>query len=137
MKVYLSLFFVLSLLSCKQEVEDIQLLNGYWEIEKVVFQNGESKEYTVNEAIDHFTLEENFEGYRVKVKPLLDGTVEVITDGETIKVIQENDIWQIQYTTPFSNWTETIKKLNQDHLELLNEEKRTYIYKRHSATEQP
>jgi len=42
MVLVLSLFFV----SCKQEIkpEDIAKLNGYWEIEKVVFDKGEDKD---------------------------------------------------------------------------------------------
>ena len=51
------LFLVFSLLvSCKQSITeaDLQNLNGYWEIEKVMLPDGEKKEYKINETVDFF-----------------------------------------------------------------------------------
>ncbi|HEY1194689.1 MAG TPA: hypothetical protein VGE71_10980, partial [Flavobacterium sp.] len=54
MILVLSLLFV----SCKQEIKpaDIAKLNGYWEIEKVVFEKGEQKDYKMNETFDFFQI---------------------------------------------------------------------------------
>ena len=45
--VLLSVLFT----SCKQQIKpaDIAKINGYWEIEKVVFDEGEDKEYGANQ----------------------------------------------------------------------------------------
>jgi hypothetical protein len=50
----LSLFFV----GCQQKIEpsDIAKLNGYWEIEKVVFDKGEDKDYSINISYDFLRL---------------------------------------------------------------------------------
>ena len=49
-KIILVLFF-LSILSCKSDVkpEDLQQLNGFWEIEKVQMPDGSTKEFKINE----------------------------------------------------------------------------------------
>ncbi len=41
-------FLILLISSCRQKItqQDIEKLNGYWEIEKVVFANGKEKKYS-------------------------------------------------------------------------------------------
>ena len=58
---FIVLFCSLLFASCKQEVKsaDIAKLNGYWEIEKVVFEKGEEKEYKMNETFDFFQIKNN------------------------------------------------------------------------------
>ena len=48
------LLIFLVFVSCKPEIkpQQLQLLNGYWEIEKVVFEEGSDKYYTMNESYD-------------------------------------------------------------------------------------
>ena len=62
------------LLSCNQTItqKDIDKLNGYWEIEKVIKQDGDKKEYKINEAIDYIEIKNN-KGFRKKVYPQFDG----------------------------------------------------------------
>lgn len=130
------IFLLATVLSCSQKVEDIQLLNGYWEIEKVII-NGETKEYTINENLDHIVLNDSLSGKRTKARVFLDGSFEDSSDPEFLTVSNENKQWKIHYKTKFSEWTETIKKLDQDHLEVVNEDHRTYIYKRFKPKTQP
>ena len=137
MRNLLIFLLLITFFSCKKDIGDIEQLNGYWEIEKVVFENGESKEYTFNETLEHFVLNENLSGTRNKERPLLDGSYIIVTKEEQIEVKKEDRNWVVYYETEFSNWKETIKKLDQDHLELLNEENRTYIYKRFNPQNQP
>ena len=50
-KLIFSIFTTLILISCqekKQENLDINLLNGYWEIEEVIMADGSQKEFKVN-----------------------------------------------------------------------------------------
>ena len=137
MKKYLIFLLLAALFSCKEDIKDMQLLKGYWEIEKVVFENGEIKEYSINETVEHFVINEDLSGSRNKVRPLLDGSFITVTKDELIEVKKENNSWVVYYETEFSNWKETIKKLDQDHLELQNEENRNYIYKRFNPENQP
>lgn len=46
----------ISFVSCKEAVKvtDVQNLNGYWEIEKVILPDGEDKEYKTSETFDFF-----------------------------------------------------------------------------------
>lgn len=83
MILVLSLLFV----SCKQEIKpaDIEKLNGYWEIEKVVFDKGEEKAYGMNENFDYFQIKGN-KGTRTKVMAQLDGTFLTTNTFENVSV---------------------------------------------------
>lgn len=137
MRIYSLLLVILIFLSCKQGVKDIKQLNGYWEIEKAVLKTGKSKDYTTNTIIDYFQLGEDLTGTRKKVKPLLDGTFETVTDDELIKLSQDGNIWSIHYQTDFSKWTERLESLDDNHLVLINEDDKTYIYKRYTPEQRP
>ena len=65
----------LVLISCHSNVKkgDIPKLSGYWEIKTVTLENGEKKDYKVNETVDFFELKKK-EGFRQKVMPQFDGT---------------------------------------------------------------
>ena len=63
---------LLLLYSCQtNRIENLEDLNGYWEIEKVIFPDGNSKEYTFSQSIDYFMLENDSTGYRKKMQPQL------------------------------------------------------------------
>ena len=70
----LFIVFVIATLgfSCKQNIteSDLNNLNGYWEIEKVILPNGEKKDYKVNETIDYFKLVKN-KGFRKNTAKLV------------------------------------------------------------------
>ena len=55
-KVVVVVTLCLVFLGCqpKVEKESVTLLTGYWEIEKVVFEEGEDKEYPSNDSFDYF-----------------------------------------------------------------------------------
>ena len=51
----ITLFISVLFVSCqekKAETFDVNLLNGYWEIEQVTLSDGTKKEYKINENID-------------------------------------------------------------------------------------
>ncbi|WP_152378400.1 hypothetical protein [Flavobacterium haoranii] len=62
------LLFALALVSCVSKVkkEELQLLNGYWEIEEVKTQDGDKKTYKINEALDYFFINDSLKGFRKK-----------------------------------------------------------------------
>ena len=72
----LSILMVL-FVGCSPKIsqEDLQLLNGYWEIEKVIFPIGETKDFKSSTTIDFIELD-GMKGFRKKVQPKFNGTFE-------------------------------------------------------------
>jgi len=120
-----------ALMSCKQSfVEaDLQHLNGYWEIEKVVLPDGDKKEYKVNETIDFFKIDQN-KGFRKKVMPQIDGTYLTNNIQETVKVDLIDGTASIHYSTSYAQWNEEIIELSKDKLVIKNQQDLEYHYKR-------
>ena len=125
------ILIVLLLLSCKQGpvVNDLTELNGYWEIEKVVFPDGNSREYSISTTIDYIYFEEN-KGYRKKVKPKLDGSFITSDDADYFKINDKNGTFIMSYENELSSREEIIQALGGDILILVNEEGIAYHYKR-------
>ena len=123
-----SFFFI----SCQQKIkqEDISKINGYWEIEKVVFDQGKDKEYGINESYDYFQLDKDNAGFRKKVMPQLDGTFVVNDSQERVKIRFEDDKAFIDYATPYAKWSEELVAISNDELVLRNTEKKEYHYKK-------
>lgn len=130
-KIFLLLSVVLISSSCTQKItpEDVKLLNGYWEIEQVVFADGDHKDYKVNETIDFFKIDGE-KGLRQKVKPQFDGSF-IEGPTEDIKIEHLNEQVFIHYKTAFSEWKEHIIELNDKDFIVENEKKIQYKYKRH------
>jgi len=123
----LSLLFV----SCKQEIkpEDIAKLNGYWEIEKVVFDKGEEKDYKMNESFDYFDIKNN-KGIRKKVMPQLDGTFLTSDSFENVSVRFKVDQVFLDYKTDYAKWSEELVSITDEKLVVKNKEKKEYHYKK-------
>jgi hypothetical protein len=131
MKKIVVFAFLFLLSACHQKVtsNDITNLNGYWEIEKVIFSNGSKKEYTYNESFDYFQIKEN-SGFRKKVMPQLDGRFLVNNQLEKIKITFEEEAAYINYTTPFAKWKEKIEAISKDKLIIINASNSEYHYKK-------
>jgi hypothetical protein len=124
----LSLFFV----GCQQKIEptDIAKLNGYWEIEKVVFDEGEDKDYKMNESYDYFEITNNNKGIRKKVMPQLDGSFLVNDAYENVVVRFKEGKAFLDYSTPYAKWSEELIAVSDKELVVRNEEKKEYHYKK-------
>lgn len=131
-KIVLLFIFTLSFYSCKEKISanDINKLNGYWEIKTVNLPDGNHKDYKVNETIDYFQLKDN-KGFRQKVMPQFDGKFKTNDVKETIAISSKNGIYYINYTTNYGKWKEEIKSLEDSVLILENGDNIEYIYKRH------
>lgn len=130
MRIFIALILILTV-SCNTSVEDQKdNLNGYWEIEKVVFPSGEEKDYTVNPQIDFIELKTDTSGIRMKLTPQIDGSFLGNKDHESfiLKIVDNQLI--ARYRTPFSDWKETILKSSENQLIILNSENIKYYYKR-------
>ncbi|MDG2431350.1 lipocalin family protein [Flavobacterium sp.] len=128
--LFISLLFV----ACKQKIEpaDIAKINGYWEIEKVVFDKGDDKDYSMNETYDYFEIKNN-KGFRKKVMPQLDGTFLVNDTQEALAVRFVDDKVFLDYKTPFMKWSEEIIALTDAELVVVNADKKEYHYKKTEA----
>ena len=126
--------FIIALLfvGCKQKITpaDVAKINGYWEIKKVVFENGEEKQYGVNESFDYFQFDSKNVGIRKKVMPQLDGTFLVNDTFENVKVRFSDDQTFLDYSTPYMKWSEEVLALSDKELVVLNAEKKEYHYKK-------
>ena len=132
MKIIFVIAFIAALTSsCQSKVAstDIPKINGYWEIEKVIFEDGNQKEYSINETFDYFKIINN-KGIRKKVMPQLDGTFLVNDTFETIEIKEVEDKYFLQCSTDFTKWQEEIISLTDQELVLLNPSKKEYHYKR-------
>ena len=128
---FIVLFVSLLFVSCKQEIKpaDIAKLNGYWEIEKVVFAKGEEKEYKMNETFDFFQIKSN-KGVRTKVMPQFDGTFLTTDTFENVSVRFTGEQVFLDYKTNYTKWSEEIISLSDDKLVVKNPQKIEYHYKK-------
>jgi hypothetical protein len=127
MILVLSLLFV----GCKQEIKpaDIAKLNGYWEIEKVVFDKGEEKAYGMNENFDFFTIK-GAKGKRTKVMAQLDGTFLTTDTYEDVSVRFAGEKVYLDYKTDYAKWSEELIILSDDKFVVKNPENKEYHYKK-------
>jgi hypothetical protein len=131
-KVFDVLLVALLFVGCKQKINpaDVVKINGYWEIEKVIFEDGKEKQYGMNESFDYFKIDKNNSGIRKKVMPQLDGTFLVNDTFENVKIRFADDKSFLDYSTPYMKWSEEILALTDKELVVLNAEKKEYHYKK-------
>jgi hypothetical protein len=136
MKAFCSVVALLLLLGCKSGVdpESLPLLNGYWEIEKVVFPDGSIKTYEVNASIDYIEIKDR-EGFRKKMQPQFDGTFNTSNDAERFTISSGGNALIIRYSNAEITWEETLVTLSEDQFEVLSETGVTYHYKRYKPLE--
>ncbi|MEM8846398.1 MAG: hypothetical protein AAGD17_04775 [Bacteroidota bacterium] len=113
----------------KVSEQDLQYLNGYWEIQKVEFPDGQFKDYRANTVIDYIKVEEG-KGIRKKVQPKLDGTYLVSDDEESFELIKVNEGFSFYYKNNLSERQEQLKALDSLSFSTQNEEGLIYHYTR-------
>ena len=132
MKHALLVVLVIILFSCSAPPESfVEHLNGYWEIDEVQLPNGTKRDYKFNDTIDYLFITDSLTGFRKKVKPNFSGSFVTSKDSESLRLIIENDSLHVYYTTPYSQWKETILFASKDQLKVINENKNVYLYKRY------
>ncbi|WP_425236640.1 hypothetical protein [Ulvibacterium sp.] len=131
MRVVSILTFVYLIIGCSDTLskEDLNQLNGYWEIAKVSFSDGNTKEYKVSTSIDFIKID-SLKGYRKKVQPKFDGTFDTSNDAEFFLIKEQNGEFILHYKNDLSEWKETILEVSRDNFSVSNEAGITYAYKR-------
>ena len=132
MKPRLLLFLIiLSACSSKNKTVDLNELTGYWEIEKVVFPDGQEKVYGLNTSIEYFLLDGQ-SGFRKKVQPQLDGQYLTSDDAQRFSISQlENQEHILVYVNEGLQWQEKLDELTADRLILISDQEVIYVYKRY------
>ncbi len=120
------------LASCTEKVgvEQLHLLNGYWEIESVSFADGNNKTYGLNPMVDYIELE-GLKGFKKKAQTKFDGTYTVTDDAEYFTIMEKGGILSMQYNNKMSQWGEEITGISETHFSVINQDGVTYIYKRY------
>lgn len=130
-RISILLIFTLIFYGCKKDPnKSLNFINGYWEIESATTADGKKHEYTISTTVDYISINYSLTGFRKKLNPTLMGTYNTSKDAEKITVKIENDSLNLYYKTPFATWKETVIFANEEHLEVVNADNMTYLYKR-------
>ena len=128
-RVLVLIMFVTVSCTGRVSIEDLNHLNGYWEIEEVQLPNGNKKDYPMNTVVDFIQLK-NLEGFRKKMVPRFDGTFETSDDAEPFSIIEKSGVFYMRYQNPLSEWEETLLSLSEDGFSVKNPEGIIYHFKR-------
>lgn len=132
MQKHLYLLLLLTVITaCKSSIQEgeISRLEGYWEITKVVFQDGTTKPYTVNTTVDYIGID-GFNGYIKKMKPGLNGQYQTSNKAAQFKLIQKDGLWEMHFE---GDQKSTLSLLELDSLEyaVKDQGQVRYYYKRY------
>ena len=132
MKKYLSGILLFLLIACFEsiDVDDLPKLNGYWQIDKVVFPDKSVKTYEVSTTLDFIQFEATT-GYRKKVQPTLDGTFDTSDDAISFEVMRLDTGLFFLYSNTTESWEEELIHIDDDSFSVRNESGITYHYKRY------
>ena len=125
---FISLIVLLYIIFSCNPVNNINYLNGYWEINSVTFQGKELKDYPFSNTIDYFEINDN-QGFRKKVKPRIDGNFDITMHQINFELILKEKNKIIKYGKGI-NFKEKILILDSLNLHLKNEEGYIYRYKK-------
>jgi len=132
-KIYF-LVFLFTIIGCTSvEKADLQNLNGYWEITKVIQSDGKEIDFGMNTIYDYYEINQGYQGFYKKATPQLDGTFIVDDYQEEIEIIEDNDEFKIKFHSEFDNREVTIIEVTANKLILKNYDDKTYYYKRAEA----
>ena len=129
-KIYfLTLLLVITGCTTVQK-EDLQNLNGYWEITKVFQPDGKEVDFSMNTIYDFYEIDEEYKGMYKKASPQLDGTFIVDEYQEEIEIIEDQKDFKIKFHSEFDDRELTIVEITGNKLVLKNPEQKTYYYKK-------
>lgn len=131
-KTMVPVLVLLLLAACRSEIDrqDLGLLNGYWEIDRVEGPDGSSRSYRINATIDFIQLQD-MTGFRKKVQPQLDGSFITSDDAATFEIRQKDQRYFMIYKVDGFEWQEELLALDTMAYSVINEEHIIYYYKRY------
>jgi len=126
---YLGITF---LIGCRPSVQkhDLNQLNGYWEIEEVEFENGQTKGYAISTTIDYIEME-GMSGFRKKMHPQLSGSYQTSDDAEPFEIFEKEGAFYFAYGQGIEQWEEVLLSLDENTFSVRNADNKIYRYKRY------
>jgi hypothetical protein len=129
----LVLGFMIFSCNSKQDIQP-EKLNGYWEISKVIKEDGEKIDFGYNSAIEFFEIKNN-KGIRKKIYPKLEGKYQADVLADSIFITQKNEIFYLEIKNNQWKTKEEIIVLNDSVFGYISEKGIEYLYKRHKKME--
>jgi len=120
-------------ISCTDQVtqQDVQHLNGYWDIEKVATVDEKMTKYRANSTIDYYFINDDNEGFRKKTTLDFSGTYKTNNIKDKIVIEHKNGSFIIKTTTSLDKWEDIIVSLSPEKLVLKSQEGVLFYYNRH------
>ena len=125
------LFFILISCSDKVKQQDVQNLNGYWDIDKVESVDKTVTEYGANSTIDYYFVNDKNEGYRKKTTLDFSGTYKANNIKDKIVIEGKKGTFIITTTTDLDTWEDVIVNLTPEKLILKNKNGDLFYYNKH------
>ena len=132
-KINSFIVLLIILYSCSGD-NNIEILNGYWEIQSVKKGGTLIKKYPFSNTVDFFYIKDP-EGYRKKVTPRSDGRFMVTLHQANLNVTKENGEFILRYLNKSTTYFEKIKKIDSQQLIILDKEGYIYKYNRYIPIE--
>jgi transcriptional regulator with PAS, ATPase and Fis domain len=132
-KINSFIILLIILYSCSDD-NNIEILNGYWEIQSVKKEGKLIKKYPFSDIVDFFYIKD-LEGYRKKVTPRSDGRFMVTLHQANLNVTKENGEFILRYLNKSKTYFEKIKKIDSQQLIILDKEGYIYKYNRYIPIE--
>ncbi|GMN09356.1 lipocalin family protein [Croceitalea sp. MTPC9] len=128
--LFITLFFFVFGCTSSISKDELQKLNGYWEIVEVEFPDGQKKNYTVNPTVDYIEIKD-LKGFKKKVHPKFDGTYDTSNDAEPFVIVEKDGTFLLSFKNTMSEWEEKVTSIDDNSFSIINEENIIYTYKRY------
>lgn len=116
--------------------EDLAHLPGYWEIERVVFPDGEVKNYPPGTTVDYYRLDGK-EGFLKKLQAEANGRFLASDDALPLKIVRREGRFVLHFETEEDTWEEELLELGPDRLVTRHSNGLHYEYRRHKPLQIP
>lgn len=125
--IVLILFVVFYSCSQKVDASKIDLINGYWQIQKVEDGNGNEKEYKINEFYDYFEIKNKI-GFHKKVQWQPTNKFLVNDAQDNIKIISKEDKVFLEFYSQFGKHIDELILISNDEMIIVSKEKVKFYY---------
>ena len=135
--ISLILIIVSFFTSCsKKPVIDLNNLNGYWEIDRVVISDESQKQgqdpeknYNFNRSVEYFVTKDSV-GFRSKVSPGFNGKIQSNAQKLNYTISYQKGKYIVTYNTPTSKWSEELIEASPEQICIANQRGDHYYYRK-------
>ncbi|MDX1543091.1 MAG: hypothetical protein R3214_04020 [Christiangramia sp.] len=133
MKRILIILSIIILVACGKNDprEQLENINGYWEIKKVELAKDSVMEYGMSQYIDYIEIKDST-GFRKKLQPKFSGGYFETNNAEKVNARIEDNTLILHYSTPFDSWEEEVLKADGEELVVKNRDNKIYYYQKYT-----